>query len=121
MREQLTWRLDADVVVGVDADLVLLEVECELAVLGGAQLVVALQVGPAPQPAVDHVGQALPVRHLQPAVQRPATHREQRSETGPFVTAGAQFVLRCERAAAWASRGVVPKEPKLRQCAHDPR
>lgn len=67
-----TWRLHPLVMVGVDADLVLLGVKGVLAHLDGPQLVVAVQVRPAPQPAVDDVRQALPVRHLQPAVQRPA-------------------------------------------------
>uniref|UniRef100_A0A147BU34 Uncharacterized protein n=1 Tax=Ixodes ricinus TaxID=34613 RepID=A0A147BU34_IXORI len=55
--------------VGVDANLLLLGREGVLAALQGFQLVVALQVGPPPHPAVDDVRQALAVRHLQPAVE----------------------------------------------------
>lgn len=56
--------------VGVDADVFLLGAKGELAALQGFELVVGLQVRPAPHPAVDDVGQTLPVGHLQPAVQR---------------------------------------------------
>ena len=56
--------------VGVDADVLLLGAEGELAAVQGLELVVRLQVGPAPHAAVDDVGQALPVGHLKPAVQR---------------------------------------------------
>lgn len=56
--------------VGVDADVLLLGAEGELAALQGLQLVVGLQVRPAPHPAVDDVGQTLPVGHLQTSVQR---------------------------------------------------
>lgn len=55
--------------VGVDAHLFLLGAEWELAALQRLQLVVRLQVRPAPHPAVDDVGQALAVGHLQPPVQ----------------------------------------------------
>lgn len=64
-----TWSLNAPVVVRVDTDVLLLGAEGEFAALQGFQLVVRLQVGPAPHPAVDDVGQALPVGHLQPPVQ----------------------------------------------------
>ena len=52
------------VVVGVDTDLHLLAGEGVVAHLQGLELVVGLEVGPAPHPAVDHVRQPLPVRHL---------------------------------------------------------
>lgn len=58
--------------VGVDADLVLLQVEGILAGLDGTQLVVTVQVWPSPQAAVDDVRETLPVGHLQAAVQGPA-------------------------------------------------
>jgi hypothetical protein len=62
------WRHDGGlhplVVVGVDAHLHLLRVEGELADLQRLELVVGLQVRPAPHAAIDHVRQALPVRHL---------------------------------------------------------
>ena len=45
--------------VGVDADLLPAQVEGEDAVLDRLQLVVALEVGEAPQPAVDDVREAL--------------------------------------------------------------
>lgn len=63
------WRLHAAVVVGVDAHLFLLGAEWELAALQRLQLVVRLQVRPAPHPAVDDMGQPLAVGHLQPPVQ----------------------------------------------------
>ena len=50
--------------VGVDADLLLLGVEGVLADGQGLELVVGLQVGPAPHAAVDHVGEALAVGDL---------------------------------------------------------
>lgn len=65
-----TWSLHAPVVIRVDADILLLGTEGELAALQRLQLVMGLQVRPAPHPAVDDVGQALPVGHLQSAVQR---------------------------------------------------
>jgi hypothetical protein len=51
-------------VVGVDTHLILLGVEGVLTELHGPQLVVGLQVRPAPQAAVDDVREALPVGHL---------------------------------------------------------
>lgn len=68
--------------VGVDADFILLEVEGVLAGLDGAQLVVAVQVGPSPQAAVDDMRQTFTVRHLQTPVQRsdPSIHRERTRE-----------------------------------------
>ena len=57
------------VVVGVDAHLILLEVEGVLTGLDGPQLVVAVQVRPAPQAAVDYMGKPLPVRDLQAPIQ----------------------------------------------------
>ena len=51
------------VVVGVDAHVVVLEVEGVLAELDVLQLVL-VEVGPAPQPGVDHVGEAFTPRHL---------------------------------------------------------
>lgn len=55
--------------VRVDADLVLLEVEGILTGLNGTQLVVAVEVGPPPQAAVDDMGKPLPVGDLQAAVE----------------------------------------------------
>lgn len=77
-----TWRLHPLVVVGVDADFILLEVEGVLAGLDGAQLVVAVQVGPSPQAAVDDMRQTFAVRHLQTPVQRsdPSVHRDRARE-----------------------------------------
>lgn len=54
--------------VGVDAHIVLLEVVVVLAVLDGPQLVVRLQVRPAPEAAVNDMREALPVGHLQSSV-----------------------------------------------------
>lgn len=84
-----TWGLHSLVVVGVDTDFVLLHVEGELAHLHGAQLVVAVQVGPAPQAAVDDVGEPLPVGHLQPPIQGPA--EEHREVLSPGLTAQGWF------------------------------
>lgn len=64
------WCLHPLVVVGIDADFILLEVESILAGLDGAQLVMAVQVGPSPQAAVDDMRQTFTVRHLQTPVQR---------------------------------------------------
>ena len=52
------------VVVGVDADLHLLGGEGVLADLQRLELVVRLEVWPAPHPAVDDVRETLPVGHL---------------------------------------------------------
>ena len=52
------WRLDPDVVIGVDADLLLLGGERKLAKGLGLELVVGLEVGPAPDSAVDDVGKS---------------------------------------------------------------
>lgn len=70
-----TWRLYSLVVVWVDAHFVLLRVEGELAQLHRPQLMVGLQVGPAPQTAVDDVREAFSVGNLQTAIQRPASRR----------------------------------------------
>lgn len=51
-----TWSLHTSVVVRVDADVLLLGAEGELAALEGFQLMVGLQVGPTPHPAVDDMG-----------------------------------------------------------------
>lgn len=58
------------VVVGVDADLLLLGTKRKLAAFQWFQFMVALQVGPAPHAAVDDMGQSLPVGDLQSAIQR---------------------------------------------------
>lgn len=55
--------------VGVDAHFVLLQVEGVLAGVNGPQLVVAVEVGPSPQAAVDDVGQALAMGHLETPIQ----------------------------------------------------
>ena len=59
------WGLDPLVVVRVDADLHLLGGEGVLAELQGLQFVVRLEIGPAPDPAVDDVGETFPVGNLQ--------------------------------------------------------
>lgn len=65
-----TWSFHTSVVIRVDADVLLLGAEGELAAVQRFKLVVRLQVRPAPHPAVDDVRQTLPVRHLQSAVER---------------------------------------------------
>lgn len=67
-----TWGLYPLVVVGIHADLVLLHVESELTQLHGPQLMVAVQIGPSPQAAVDDMGEPLPMGYLQSAIQGPA-------------------------------------------------
>ena len=52
-----------------DADLHLLGGEGVLAQVQRLELVVGLEVRPAPDAAVDHVRQSFPVGHLQPPVQ----------------------------------------------------
>jgi len=64
-------RLDAFVVVGVDANLHLLRVEGELADVERFELVVGLKIGPAPDAAVDHMRKAFPMRDLKPSVETP--------------------------------------------------
>lgn len=67
----LTWGLHPAVVIGVNAHLFLLGAKWELTALQWLQLVVGLQVRPAPHSAVNDVGQPLAVRHLQPPIQGP--------------------------------------------------
>lgn len=66
------WRedraLDSLVVVRVDANFFLLGAEGVLAQLEGFELVVALEVGPAPHATVYDVGEAFTVRDLQPPI-----------------------------------------------------
>lgn len=57
--------LDPFVVVRVYTDFLLFGAEWVLADLEGLQLVVALEVGPAPHATVYHVGQAFAVRYLE--------------------------------------------------------
>ena len=68
-RRALTGCLDSAVVVRVDADFLVVATEGELAEVQRLQLVVALQVRPAPYSAVDYVRQALSVGDLEPPVQ----------------------------------------------------
>lgn len=81
----LTWCLYTLVVVRVHTHLVLLRMKGKLAQVYSTQLVVGLQVRPAPQPAVDHMGKAFSVRYLQTAIQRPAqTVQGDNETTGPI-------------------------------------
>lgn len=57
--------------VGVDTHFILLQVEGVLAGLDGLQLVVAVEVRPPPQAAVEDVGQTFTVGHLETPVQGP--------------------------------------------------
>lgn len=80
-----TWGLYPLIVVGIHADLVLLHVEGKLTQLHGPQLVVAVQVGPSPQAAVDDMREPLPMGHLQPAIQGPVgTVRGQKKQQSGF-------------------------------------
>lgn len=65
----ITRRLHSLVMVGIDTHFILLEVEGVLAGVDGPQLMVAVKVGPPPQAAVDDVGQALTMGHLETTVQ----------------------------------------------------
>lgn len=65
----LTWGLHPLVMVGVDADFVLLEMKGILTCLNSAQLMMAVKIWPSPQSAVDNMGKPLPVRYLQAAIQ----------------------------------------------------
>ena len=56
--------VDTLVVVGIDADFLVFGVEGKLADVQGLELVVRLEVGPAPDAAVDHVGKTFAVRNL---------------------------------------------------------
>lgn len=80
-----TWGLYPLIVVGIHADLVLLHVEGELTQLHGPQLMVAVQVRPSPQTAVDDMGEPLPVGHLQAAIQGPVrTGRGEKEQWSAF-------------------------------------
>lgn len=65
------WRLYPAIVVRVDAHLLLLGAKWELTALQRLQLMVGLEIRPAPHSAINDVGQTLAVGHLQPPVQRP--------------------------------------------------
>lgn len=64
-----TWLFHPAVVIGVDAHIALLQPVRVLAAFQGLQLVVGLQVWPAPHSTVNHVRKPLSVRHLQTAIQ----------------------------------------------------
>lgn len=66
----LTWTVHPFVVVGVDTHILLFGAKRVLAAFQCLQLVVGLQVRPAPHPTVNDMWQALPVGHLQPSIQR---------------------------------------------------
>jgi len=65
------WSLHPAVVIGVNAHLFLLGAKWELTALQRLQLVVRLEVRPAPHSAINDMGQTLAVGHLQPPVQGP--------------------------------------------------
>lgn len=71
----LTWCFYSLVVIRVDTHFILLRVEGVLAQLDRPQLMVGLQVGPAPQTAVDDVRETFSVGYLQTAIQRPADRK----------------------------------------------
>lgn len=68
---KLTWSLHPAVVIGVNAHLFLLGAKWELTALQRLQLVMGLEIRPAPHAAVNNMGQTLAVGHLQPPIQRP--------------------------------------------------
>ena len=59
------WRFNTNVMVRVDAHFLLLRRERKIAKSFGLQFMVRLKVRPTPDSAVDDVGQAFPVRHLE--------------------------------------------------------
>lgn len=75
-----TWCLHSLVVVRVDAHFVLLCVEGVLAHLHRPQLVVGLQVRPAPQTTVYDMGEAFSVGHLETAIEGPVDRRKEGSQ-----------------------------------------
>lgn len=81
--------------VGVDTHLVLLHVESKLALVYSTQLMVWLEVRPAPQPAVDYMREAFSVRYLQTPVQRPNRDGAQHNcePKSPILHFGAPHVL----------------------------
>lgn len=58
------WALNALVVIGIDANFLLFRAERELAELDRLQLVMALEIGPAPDSTVYDVRQPFAVRNL---------------------------------------------------------
>lgn len=86
-----TWCLHPLVVVRVHAHLILLHVEGELTQLHGPQLVVAVQVWPSPQAAVDDMREPLAMGHLQATIQGPA--RAGRVEKGCWKLPEALLVM----------------------------
>jgi len=73
-----TWRLYSLIMVRVHADLVALLGEGVLAVLDRPQLVVRLQVRPAPESAINHVRQTLAANTLNAVVADTARARPAR-------------------------------------------
>lgn len=65
-----TWALHPLVVVWIDADFLLFRSKRKFTNIQWLQLVMALQIRPAPNATVNDVGKALPVGHLQSAIQR---------------------------------------------------
>lgn len=57
------WRYHSLVVVGVDTHVVILEVKGELAELDVLQFIL-VEVWPAPEPSVDHMGEPFPPSYL---------------------------------------------------------
>lgn len=68
-RTSLTWTVNSFVVVRVDTHILLFGTEGVLAAFQRLQLMVGLQVRPAPHPTIYDMWQTFPVGHLQPSVQ----------------------------------------------------
>lgn len=60
----LTWCLHTNIVVGIDADVIPLERKGILAAVNSLQLMMILEVRPAPQAAVNHMRKSLAMRNL---------------------------------------------------------
>lgn len=65
----LTWTVHSFVVVGINAHILLLGSKGVLAALQGLQLMVGLQIWPAPHPTINDMGKTFPMGHLQPSIQ----------------------------------------------------
>lgn len=70
-----TWSLHSLVVVRVYTYFILFKIKSIFTVFNCLKFMVAVQVWPAPQAAVNDVGQSLAVRHLQAAIEGPAGER----------------------------------------------
>lgn len=83
-----TWRLYSLIMIRVHADLVALLGEGVLAVLDRPQLVVRLQVRPAPESAINHVRQTLAANTLNAVVADTARARPAKAQVRTTLLPG---------------------------------